>query len=216
MATEPVPQPTDQPQPLAATPQITLTYTLMDMYGVELGSATAPAYLRIGLCGYGQVLPKVVGTCMIGEIASWPYDIPYTGVPGSVKLWGNDQITPSGTFYAISVLDTKKNVIQANLYQFTGTATIDLSTAIPITQPPPPPPPSALLTEFIEQLTIGGFTVTLPSMPNSALPILVWRSGIKLSSVAGDYTISQKVITFTKANFAGDVIDVLYYKQTAN
>ena len=115
---------------MPVTPQITLNFTLLDMSGVQTGSSAQPAYLRIALCGFGAALPRVPGTAMIAKVATWPQDIPYTGASGTVQLFGNDVIQPSGTYYCISILDINKNVIQSNIYTFTGTQTVDLSSAI--------------------------------------------------------------------------------------
>jgi hypothetical protein len=116
---------------MSLTPQITLNASLVDFSGNQIGSSTQPAYLRIALCGYGQSLPRVAGTAMIGQVVSWPANLLYTGAELSVKLWGNDVITPSGTYYTIDVLDVSKNVIQSGAYQFSGSQTIDLSTVMP-------------------------------------------------------------------------------------
>lgn len=120
---------------MPATPNITLTATLLDFSGATIGSATQPAWLRIALCGYGATLPSVAGTGNLARVSSWFQDIQFTGTQVTVKLWGNDQITPSGTFYMISVLDTQKNVVQSGLYEFTGTQTVDLSNAPQIVSP---------------------------------------------------------------------------------
>ena len=205
-----MPVPIEEPQPLAAaTPQITLTYTLLDMSGAELGSASNPAYLRIGLCGYGSVLPCVPGTCMIGKVATWPGDIPYLGAPGTVKLWGNDVISPAGTFYFIAVLDPNHNVIQSGIYTFSGTQNVDLSNLQPIL-----PQPSLLMTEYVVVMTGPGLSVTLPSTPSPGTLVQLWRSGIKLSVVAGDYSIAGAVVTFAQPYLKGDVIDVIYSYST--
>ena len=118
-------------------PQITLTFTLQDYQGNALGSAMQPAWLRVALCGFGPILPAIPGTANIGQIASWQVDIPYYGTPGSIKLWGNDVIVPGPdtTYYAISILDPQRNVIQTGLYQFNGTTTVDLSNAAQIVPP---------------------------------------------------------------------------------
>lgn len=112
---------------MAVTPQITLTATLVDYEGNELGTAANPAYLRIALCGFGPILPSISGTANIAQVVSWPEDIPYIGTPLSISLWGNDVITPSGTYYAISVLDENHNVVQTGNTTFEGSETIDLS-----------------------------------------------------------------------------------------
>src|ERR1700678_4565538 len=113
------------------TPQITLTATLLDYSGAAIGSAALPAKIRIALCGYGEYLPRISGTAMVGKIVSWPFDIAYTGTPLSILLWGNDVILPSNTYYSIAVIDPSGNVIQANTYVFTGNRTYDLSTVAP-------------------------------------------------------------------------------------
>jgi hypothetical protein len=129
----------------APTPQITLTFTLLDFEGNELGSALQPAWLRVALCNFGSFLPRVPGAGVIGEVSSWFVDIPFIGAgQQSIKLWGNDVIVPGPdvTYYQISVLDTNKNLVQTGLYQFDGTQTIDLSNATPITPGQPPSLPS--------------------------------------------------------------------------
>jgi hypothetical protein len=113
------------------TPQITLTITLDDYSGAAIGSASSPAFVRVALCNYGQILPCIIGTAMIGKVSSWPADIPYTGSQITLKLWGNDVISPVGTYYTISILDANKNVLQTGAYVFTGTVSADLSTLSP-------------------------------------------------------------------------------------
>ena len=127
----------------APTPQITLTATLIDFSGVAIGTAANPAYLRISLAGYGQRPPEVPGAGSIAKVASWPGDFPFTGTMLTIPLWGNDVIVPGPdvTYYAISVLDTNKNVLQTACYRFDGTQTIDLSNAVPIVPAPVPPVP---------------------------------------------------------------------------
>ena len=66
------------------------------------------------------------------------------------------------------------------------------------------------VTEYVWVATAGGTTVTLPSTPVAGVPVIVWRSGLKLSATAGDYSISGATITFTQPYVTGDVIDVLY------
>lgn len=119
------------PTLVMSVPGITLNIELLDFSGNEVGSVGDPAYVRVALCGFGPYLPRVAGTAMIGLVASWPGDIPYTGAPISVPLWGNDVITPVGTYYAISILDSNKNVIQTGAYVFTGIGTYNLNSISP-------------------------------------------------------------------------------------
>jgi hypothetical protein len=114
-----------------ATPNITLTATLDDLVGDAAGSAANPAKLRIALAGYGPALLRIVGTAMVAKPG--PYFFFDIGAGISTLLWGNDQVTPAGTYYEIAVLDGDDNVVQCAAYSFTGgPLTIDLSNATPI------------------------------------------------------------------------------------
>ena len=159
------------------TPGITLNFTLLDYSGAELGSATQPAWLRIALCGYGANIPRVCGAGMIGEVASWFVDIPYYGTPGSTLLWGNDQIIPGPdiTFYAISVLDTQKNVVQTQNYQWDGVQTVDLGCAAPYN----PPPTSSTQTLKIAPCS-GAVPGTAYVAPGTLVPGGVFYNGTQL------------------------------------
>lgn len=106
-------------------PNITLTATLDD----TSGSADNGAGLRITLCNYGLAVPRVVGTAMLAKVKQLV--ISPNGV-FSLPLWANDQISPTGTFYEIAMLDDARNVVQAGMYRFTGSGTVDLSNATQI------------------------------------------------------------------------------------
>jgi hypothetical protein len=139
------------------TPQITLTVNLLDYSGAQIGSAEKPAYVRIGLANFGGFLPCIPGTGVMGKVASWSQDIEYLGTELTIALWGNDVITPGGTYYVISVLDPKRNVIQAAAYQFSGTATLDLSNLAPYLPPSTPLyTPNAVVTNPTGLQTIDG------------------------------------------------------------
>jgi hypothetical protein len=128
MAVAEVEKPQTLPRLLTSlTPQITLTATLQDVSGNAAGNAASPAVLRIALCGFGLVLPCIVGTSNIAQPG--PEDFYDTGGGIDIKLWGNDVINPLGTYYAITILDGDGNILQCGSYQFTGTQTIDLSSA---------------------------------------------------------------------------------------
>ena len=71
---------------MPATPNITLTATLLDYSGNTIGTSAQPAWLRIALCGFGGVLPAIAGTGNITKISSWFVDIPFTGTALSVTL----------------------------------------------------------------------------------------------------------------------------------
>ena len=193
-----------------ATPNITLTATLDDFSGNAIGSATQPAYLRIALCGYGQTLPLIAGTAMVGKVSSWPGDIPYVGTLLTVSLWGNDQITPSNTYYMISILDASKNVIQSGIYQFTGTATIDLSNATQLTQPTPNPPGAEVSALLKANNTAGSNSYNLPLAPLPGTLVLLFLNGIKL--LASRYTVSGVTVSLTFTTAFGDSLEAVYFQ----
>lgn len=111
--------------PAIVSPQITLTATLHDQTGKPLPKAQ----LIITLCGYGPTLPCVIGTSMLCQVGPVEYTLLDGTTDSGIPLWGNDVITPAGTFYSVQIVDNKKNVVQAGVYQFTGSGTIDLSNA---------------------------------------------------------------------------------------
>jgi hypothetical protein len=191
------------------TPGITLTFTLLDYDGNEIGSSTQPAWLRIALCNFGSQLPRVPGAGVIGKVSSWFVDVPYYGTPGSISLWGNDQITPSGTYYAISILDANKNVVQTNLYVFTGTATIDLSSADPFNPPNPPGLPSLELAACS-----GAVPGTVYVAPGVIVPGGVFYNGIQLRPglslpIVSYVQMGDSTITLNITTESGDRVDAL-------
>ncbi len=165
---------------MALTPQITLTATLNDFSGNQIGTSASPAYLRLALCGFGLYLPRIPGTSMVAKIASWPYDIPYVGSPITLSLWGNDVIFPAGTYYAISLLDAQKNVIQTGSYVLTGAQTVDLSNLSPSF---PPPPVNPVITAGL---------VTIPFSPTP-----LFNCSLIPGPIAFDLTLTGNVIAST-------------------
>lgn len=121
-----------------ATPGFTLTADLQDLIGAEAGSVANPARLRITLCNYGLTPPVIAGTSVLAQIV---YEAVSTGSPLSIVLYGNDQISPGATYYAIETLDGRGRTVQTAAYQLTG-AGGNLSTLIPITPTPPAGTPS--------------------------------------------------------------------------
>jgi hypothetical protein len=125
------------------TPQITLTATLQDQNGQPIPKAM----LVITLCGYGPILPKIIGTSMYAAVGPVEYTLIDGTTDTGIKLWGNDVIDPSGTFYSIAIVDNKRNVVQCGMYQFTGAGTIDLSNAPQIVGPGNIIPPLQFVTQ---------------------------------------------------------------------
>ena len=185
---------------MPAIPNITLTATLLDYSGNTIGTSAQPAWLRIALCGYLGVTPAVPGAGNIAKVTSWFVDIPFAGTMLSVKLWGNDQISPSGTYYCISVLDTQKNVVQTGVYEFTGTVTVDLSNA-PQIVPPAVPQMFNLANRGLIGTTPGTvFTVPTPVWGNRLLA--VFYKGAFYPAVKGsttNWTLAGQTVTMSFA-----------------
>ncbi|MGA9668394.1 MAG: hypothetical protein WBQ94_04255 [Terracidiphilus sp.] len=180
------------------SPNITLTATLEDLTGAAAGSTASPAKLRITLCGFGPVLPEIAGTAMLARVG--PFSIFSTGGAISTALWGNDQISPSGTYYSIEILDGEDNVVQCGAYVFTGPGgtTIDLSNAPQIT--PQAVPQIFNMTRKALTGAVPGrvFTVPTPLWGNNVLSVdykgLLQRPP---TDVTPDYTLAGQTVTMT-------------------
>ena len=186
------------------TPTVVLTATLQDFTGSLVGSAGNPARLRIALCGYGAAVPRIAGTATICKPG--PMDIVSATGGISIALWGNDVITPSGTYYSITVLDGDENIVQCGMYQFTGTLTIDLSQATPIVQPP-----TAQLFSLTAQSCAGttpGTVFTVPTPVYAGQLLGVFYRGLFYNS--SNYTLVGQTLTM---NFACTEAPIAFYVQ---
>lgn len=171
---------------MSVTPQVTITGKLQDLFGAVVSGA----YLIFQLCGYGAQLPRVAGTSMLAKTA--PDQVPVAGDGTFSKpLYGNDAITPAGTFYTIQVQDDNGNIVQTGSFQFTGSGSLDLSTVAPF-DPANPIPPAPTPT------VLGG-NVTVPF---SATPIfdcsLVSPAGV----ISFQMTLTGNVASSTLINAA--------------
>jgi len=107
---------------------ITLT---ADLKSILEAAEADQASLLITLCGFGAYVPAVSGAGILQD-AGTPKEAKQSGsTPITVHLYGNDQITPAGTFYNIAVKAANGNIVQSGNYQFTGSGTTDLSTIQP-------------------------------------------------------------------------------------
>jgi hypothetical protein len=189
-----------------ATPNITLTATLDDLSGNQIGSLADPAKIKITLCGFGPNLPRIAGTAMLAKTGPW--DTLYVaGTPASIKLWGNDQISPSGTFYTVEILDGDDNVVQCGAYQFIGPLTIDLSNAVQIV-----PPYGFSLGSLSVKATTGAYPGTVYNAPGRVIAVIY--NGTILDPNATptpDYTLSvnNTRVTLSFTTDAGDNVSVL-------
>ena len=193
------------------TPAITLTATLQDVSGNDIGSAAQPAQMRIALAGFGSQIPRIAGTSVLARVG--PIYVPATGTQISTLLWGNDAITPAGTWYDIALLDQNGNVVQAGLYSIAGSGTVDLSNLAPLVSAALQPPVGQLV-EYSFVAGANGTTFNLPSLPIAGAPVWIFLRRQKLSKSNGDYNVLGARVTITLAGgyYAGDLIDVEYWQ----
>jgi hypothetical protein len=176
------------------------------------------AKLVTQLCGFGSQIPRIAGTGMLARIAP----LPVTAAPGGTitqKIWGNDVITPAGTYYTFAIVDDSGNTVQLNAYQFAGTATVDLSTAAPYDPIPPLPagvnpvlldPPGAGLQTINGPITINGNLVvngtinggsTIYTVAFSATPVFDGHLGSSFK-----ITLTGNVVSSSIENMAGKIL----------
>jgi hypothetical protein len=193
---------------MPTAPAITLTATLDDLTGAAAGSTANAAKLRISLCGFGPVLPKIAGTAMLARVG--PFDFYSSGAQISTLIFGNDQITPPGTYYSIEILDGEDNVVQCGAYSLTGAGTQDLSNLAQIV------PPFGFL--------LGGLVMAGTDSPNPATKIagaipgtvytapgnvvMVFYNGVQ-QRPGIDYNAVGNTITLTFSTALGDNVYAL-------
>src|ERR1019366_6044038 len=109
----------------------TITATLNDPSGSLL---TGNAFVRFKLRNFQGFVPVVSGTSVICETQIDA--LPAAGLISQL-LWGNDNITPSTTFYTVEFWDQGRITSSGN-YLFTGAST-NLNTAAQVSTPALPP-----------------------------------------------------------------------------
>lgn len=182
---------------MPTTAQITLSANMQSILG-----AGQNGYMRITLCGFGPILPAVPGVAMLVDAG-----VPQTVGPGGSSspltqlLWGNDVISPASTFYEVAILDQNRNVIQCGNYTFTGSGTIDLSSAPQIV-----PPYGFPLTVLRYAHCTGAIPGTVYTAPGPV--IAVTYNGILMvpgqAPPTKSYTLSGNVITLNFSTSVGD------------
>jgi hypothetical protein len=177
---------------LPTAPGYTLTQTLEDITGAAAGSTANPAKLRICLCGFGPFLPYIAGTTLLAKVG--PMDFYSTGAPIDMTLFGNDQITPAGTYYTIEVLDGEDNVVQCGAYVLSGNGSGGLPPPI---VPPPAPQPAGLAMVQLGG-TVPGTAFTLPTPAYGGVIIGIWYRGT-FYPAAGNWSLAGLTVTMTFA-----------------
>ena len=175
-------------------------------YFVCTGGSTSTLILT-NSAGVTEVSPIGVTVTPIGCMLArtGPMDILSSGAAISTPIWGNDQITPAGTYYNVEILDGEDNVVQSGAYQFTGSGTQDLNSAAQIVGPGPAGLPN------LQDLPCTG-SGTSWTAPGTA--VAVFYNGVKLppnqSLPILSYTVSGgTAITLNFSPGAGEEIYAL-------
>jgi hypothetical protein len=117
-----------------ASPDVTLSGTLQDVSG----NANAGTVV-ITLVNFGDNPPLVSGTALFAPI-SITVKAASNGT-WSTSLWGNDQISPSNTFYQVQVISAGAIIPAWSAGYVFDSGTYDLSTQTPVIIYPAPVPP---------------------------------------------------------------------------
>ena len=105
---------------------LVVTATLEDIFGIPYPEGTVIFQLE----NFGASMPTV----SIGSYFMAPLRVIATADSGgliSTLIWGNDMITPSGTYYLVTFMSDKHLVTAQCKYYLTGLGTVDLSTLTP-------------------------------------------------------------------------------------
>lgn len=150
---------------MPATPGFTLTGKLQNVIGANVLGAR----VRVTLCNFGLADPCVPGTSVMAEIEK--VLAPDNTGAISQLFWGNDQLSPSGTFYLAEIIDSKQNIVWAQNFQFFGGGG-DLSTLVPF-DPAPPLPSGSRVVEVVSVAGIAVFDAALGSIISTLFHIVL-------------------------------------------
>ena len=198
------------------SPQIAVYGNLQDIFG----NSDTNGSIVFQLCGYGGQLPRISGTTLLARTA--PISIACPAGSFSTTIWGNDVITPAGTFYAVQVLDSNNNVILTGAYQFTGSGTVDLSTiapylttAVPTTETPVLLNPTGAQSIALYPLTLVGLTINgnltvTGTVSFGGLQTVLFSATPTFNAAAGASFKLTLTGNVTSSTFSGGVAGNLY------
>lgn len=174
-------------------PTITGTLEAAINLEVELGA------VEVQLCGYGSQVPRVNGIALIARLTCDDIAVAANGT-FSFGVHGNDEISPAGTYYTVTIRNANGDIAQVNAYRFiaSGNPPYDLNLIDPYdpNQPPPPLPP--LITNL---LLVVPWSAT-PAFPGDVYTAFrVTLTGAVTSSTAPD-TVQGNLYTFIIAQDA--------------
>jgi hypothetical protein len=114
-----------------------------------LNAEAEPGVVEVQLCGYGSQVPRYNGQSLIARLTADEIEIEADGT-FTFTVPGNDQISPDGTYYAVTIMNSNRDIAQVNAYRFLADGTsYDLNLLEPYdpNQQPPPLPP--LITNLL-------------------------------------------------------------------
>jgi hypothetical protein len=100
------------------------------------------------LCNYGPNVPYISGSNLLCKVRPLIVPVDING-KFSQPIYGNDVISPPGTYYTLSVNDEENNRVQTQAYKLTGTGSIDISALPPYNPVNPIPALQFMATDFI-------------------------------------------------------------------
>lgn len=148
-----------------------------------LNDALDAGSVEVALCGYGSSVPRENGIALMARLTDGTIKADASG-NFTFSVPANDQISPAGTYYTVTIKNDNGDIAQVNAYRFTSNQTNYNLNSIDPYDPNIPPPPIPM--------PIGN---QLQVIPYSSVP---WFYGDQ--STAWQITLTGDVINIGLAN----------------
>lgn len=175
---------------MPTSPNYTLTGTIVTPSATpDLG------YALLELKNFTNSFPIISGTAAIAETAIKA--ICNGSGHFSILVFGNDQITPSSTYYTITLFSADGSVSFPQDYLLTGGGSNDLTTLTPITITPLAPPQIPIIANPTSNQAISGFAIDLAT-----------ASTVNTSPATNDDSTKIATTHYVKSQVGGRAVDV--------